>query len=1021
MRMTSARNIQSIRPMCVVVLAMFFSFQTGLPVNATSCFIFKLVIIEMNGTTDMTIDCNTTDLNANVTLLLNNDILPVGGRVTLHKQVFTIHNITTSDYGQYDCVTRSGSSTKVWCQTTVPFIRKEELVRYPKVTPEVKVIGAGTSTNFTCKVKVENSFQKYFTLKWFREENGTHVEIRQDDTMYRQTVVSYGHSVLTIINAQPTPREGVTFRCQVTYRDTASSFYPRLIVVEDFPPNITELKESVIVKEKDMLSQHCTARSFPLSNITWIYNGAELLVGNHYIVLQNINEQWLTSTSYLIIKSTSFPRDNGTYTCVAKNGNSSDEKNMEVSIDTVPFLDKSHSLWTNRRIYCQVSRSNPLPTFKWQYQRDPCLNFNPECKPDKSRWSDLPASFAVSPPSDDATRRSTVAIPKDTESGFFRCKATNREGSAENVMKFFVSGTNSARITMTTKEYDEEGVLNMSCVMTCKGKMSGWYKDGRELLAATDPRINITSGTESGLTWTNLVVKKLTANDSGVYICAATDCQSRPLNVSEDIKVNKVFPPTILNFKNQTAYNQISTELFCNISAHPMPSQVHWFKAGLPLEDQIEYLNRLLSSGCETHSPGFYRINGVVGKLIICKPADLLHTGFYTCNVANRKGEINATAFLNVLENPVVLRPANVTHLVKLGEPWNSTCQVTGNPVPKIEWKRMDGNGKGNVAVNQKWENNKEVVLLLESVSEQDIGTYFCIAVNSKGIAVAFMELDRCAILMFVVGIGKFLLVDPARTLQDQCGNLSYDPSWEFPEERLTLGEVLGSGAFGEVIKAEAFGIADFHPRCESAEKVKRRSKMLRRISSSRLYQDSSGSPYVKTTVAVKTLKKNAKPEDFDDLASELKILIHVGEHKNIVNLLGACTKGDRLFIIMEYAPNGNLLMFLRKKREIYEPTWITTTNNPENELTIRNLVVFAYQIARGMEFLASKQCIHRDLAARNVLVGEDYVMKVADFGLARNISKRDMYVKQTQGVLPIKWMAMESLFDRVYTEKSDV
>ena len=76
----------------------------------------------------------------------------------------------------------------------------------------------------------------------------------------------------------------------------------------------------------------------------------------------------------------------------------------------------------------------------------------------------------------------------------------------------------------------------------------------------------------------------------------------------------------------------------------------------------------------------------------------------------------------------------------------------------------------------------------------------------------------------------------------------------------------------------------------------------------------------------------------------------------NIVNLLGACTKGDRLFIIMEYAPHGNLLMFLRNKREIYEPTWITTTNNPENELTIKNLVVFAYQIARGMEFLTSKQ-----------------------------------------------------------------
>lgn len=66
-------------------------------------------------------------------------------------------------------------------------------------------------------------------------------------------------------------------------------------------------------------------------------------------------------------------------------------------------------------------------------------------------------------------------------------------------------------------------------------------------------------------------------------------------------------------------------------------------------------------------------------------------------------------------------------------------------------------------------------------------------------------------------------------------------------------------------------------------------------------------------------------------------------------------------------------------------------------------------------------QCVHRDLAARNILVGDDYVMKIADFGLARDIYKDDLYVKKTQGLLPVKWMAPESLFDRVYTEKTDV
>ena len=64
---------------------------------------------------------------------------------------------------------------------------------------------------------------------------------------------------------------------------------------------------------------------------------------------------------------------------------------------------------------------------------------------------------------------------------------------------------------------------------------------------------------------------------------------------------------------------------------------------------------------------------------------------------------------------------------------------------------------------------------------------------------------------------------------------------------------------------------------------------------------------------------------------------------------------------------------------------------------------------------------IHRDLAARNVLVGEDYVMKIADFGLARDIYKDEFYLKNTTGLLPIKWMSPESIFHRVYTTSSDV
>ena len=78
-------------------------------------------------------------------------------------------------------------------------------------------------------------------------------------------------------------------------------------------------------------------------------------------------------------------------------------------------------------------------------------------------------------------------------------------------------------------------------------------------------------------------------------------------------------------------------------------------------------------------------------------------------------------------------------------------------------------------------------------------------------------------------------------------------------------------------------------------------------------------------------------------------------------------------------------------------------------------------QVCKGMEYLGSRKCIHRDLAARNVLVSKDYIIKIADFGLARDVQKNEYYRKKGEGWLPVRWMSPEALFYRRYTIQSDV
>lgn len=98
-----------------------------------------------------------------------------------------------------------------------------------------------------------------------------------------------------------------------------------------------------------------------------------------------------------------------------------------------------------------------------------------------------------------------------------------------------------------------------------------------------------------------------------------------------------------------------------------------------------------------------------------------------------------------------------------------------------------------------------------------------------------------------------------------------------------------------------------------------------------------------------------------------------------------------------------------------------TEESSDSDHLNMEDLISYSFQVAKGMEFLSSRKCIHRDLAARNILLSENNVVKICDFGLARDVYKDPDYVRKGDARLPLKWMAPETIFDRVYTTQSDV
>ncbi|KAM9384280.1 vascular endothelial growth factor receptor 2 isoform 3-T3 [Pholidichthys leucotaenia] len=735
--------------------------------------------------------------------------------------------------------------------------------------------------------------------------------------------------------------------------------------------------------------------AYPEPNFKWLKNGSPMK--EDYRLKQRADGLTIRGVTEM---------DTGNYTVVLTNKITKEEqrRSFQLLVNVLPhIIEKEVTVGTDVFLYDSsptlrcTARGVPTPThIQWQWMsKEDCPKAFVRSGLTKSEtqlkmctgWRNITNNSSynqteqITTDTDHAQKKimSSLKIPKAKTSALYRCTAANKVGEDSRVIFFHVTRTPEVTVSPYNMPVEEDNV-----VLQCKAdkviySSLAWYRvtnvSKSEKVVSVQPCRSLTlqpgplpQAVLSGLQGANLTLElslpSVSQQDGGLYACQMVHIKTgEETCLLHNLSIRAQEAPRILNTYTSLKVNVSTTvSLICEARGTPTPTVV-WTKNNQTVAKASGVI-------LDRHNLTIQRV----------KKED---SGVYSCTACNRH---------------------NCTY-------WQIDLTTEG--------------------------------------AEEKTNVELIIPIGSVVIAMFFWLL-----IVFVIrgrkrtnggdlktGYLSMILDSEDMPMDEQCERLTYDANkWEFPRDRLKLGEPLGRGAFGQVVEAAAFGI-------EKATTC--------------------------TTVAVKMLKEGATSSEYRALMSELKILIHIGHHLNVVNLLGACTKpGGPLMVIVEYCKHGNLSSYLKSKRDQYSPykrkrvdsqKWVTAQDDvtegdlglgkiaqldictgtaicssvgdvtPEGNidaqeesldddpLTMEDLISYSFQVAKGMAFLASRKCIHRDLAARNILLSENNVVKICDFGLARDVYKDPDYVRKGDARLPLKWMAPETIFDRVYTTQSDV